>query len=175
MFPTFVACKYSTTIRSVFAGFERPRRRLRGPAEYVHSTLEADQCADPRKGRRSRVRCSFVLFKPGVGTGVGSASNVSTAQDRESTATLAGALRAHSDDLSVATSRVQGVSNERRSARLSNEYCAHYSLGAGGHGLPTRNYVGDKYVGGCEDGGVCGPPFAGNLAQAISEGLTYDF
>lgn len=60
-------------------------------------------------------------------------------------------------------------------SRLVNEYWGHYSLGAGGHGLPTRNYVGDKFVGGCQDGGVCGPPFAGNTAQAISAGLTYDF
>ncbi len=60
-------------------------------------------------------------------------------------------------------------------SRLSNDYWGHYSLGAGGHGLPTRNYVGDKYIGGCQDGGVCGPPFAGNTAQALSVGLTYDF
>jgi predicted porin len=60
-------------------------------------------------------------------------------------------------------------------SRLTNEYWGHYSLGAGGHGLPTRNYVGDKYIGGCQDGGVCGPPFAGNTAQALSVGLTYDF
>lgn len=60
-------------------------------------------------------------------------------------------------------------------SRLVNDYWAHYSLGAGGHGLPTRNYVGDKFIGGCQDGGVCGPPFTGNTAQAISVGLTYDF
>ncbi len=60
-------------------------------------------------------------------------------------------------------------------SRLSNEYWGHYSLGAGGHGLPVRNYVGDKYIGGCQDGGVCGPPFAGNTAQAISVGMIYDF
>ena len=60
-------------------------------------------------------------------------------------------------------------------SRLVNGYWAHYSLGAGGHGLPTRNYVGDKFIGGCQDGGVCGPPFAGNTAQAVSVGLTYDF
>jgi predicted porin len=60
-------------------------------------------------------------------------------------------------------------------SRLVNGYWAHYSLGAGGHGLPTRNYVGDKFIGGCQDGGVCGPPFAGNTAEAISLGLTYDF
>jgi predicted porin len=60
-------------------------------------------------------------------------------------------------------------------SRLSNEHWGHYALGAGGHGLPTRNYVGDKYIGGCQDGGVCGPPFAGNTAQALSVGLTYDF
>jgi hypothetical protein len=60
-------------------------------------------------------------------------------------------------------------------SRLANGYWAHYSLGAGGHGLPTRNYVGDKYIGGCQDGGVCGPPFSGNTAQALSAGLTYDF
>ncbi len=60
-------------------------------------------------------------------------------------------------------------------SRLTNEYWGHYSLGAGGHGLPTRNYVGDKYIGGCQDNGVCGPPFAGNTAQAISVGMTYDF
>ena len=60
-------------------------------------------------------------------------------------------------------------------SRLANGYWAHYSLGAGGHGLPTRNYVGDKFIGGCQDGGVCGPPFAGNTAEAISLGLTYDF
>ena len=60
-------------------------------------------------------------------------------------------------------------------SRLANEYWGHYSLGAGGHGLPVRNYVGDKYIGGCQDGGVCGPPFAGNTAQAVSVGLTYDF
>ena len=60
-------------------------------------------------------------------------------------------------------------------SRLVNGYWAHYSLGAGGHGLPTRNYVGDKFIGGCQEGGVCGPPFAGNTAQAISIGLTYDF
>jgi hypothetical protein len=58
---------------------------------------------------------------------------------------------------------------------LVNGYWAHYSLGAGGHGLPTRNYVGDKFVGGCQAGGNCGPPFAGNTAQAVSFGLTYDF
>ncbi len=60
-------------------------------------------------------------------------------------------------------------------SRLVNGHWGHYSLGAGGHGLPTRNYVGDKFVGGCQDGGVCGPPFSGNTAQAISAGLTYDF
>jgi predicted porin len=60
-------------------------------------------------------------------------------------------------------------------SRLVNGYWGHYSLGAGGHGLPTRNYVGDKFIGGCQDGGVCGPPFSGNTAQALSVGLTYDF
>jgi predicted porin len=60
-------------------------------------------------------------------------------------------------------------------ARLKNEYWAHYSLGAGGHGLATRNYVGDKFIGGCLDGGNCGPPFTGNTAEAFSLGLTYDF
>jgi predicted porin len=60
-------------------------------------------------------------------------------------------------------------------ARLKNDYWAHYSLGAGGHGLPTRNYVGDKFIGGCQDGGVCGPPFAGNTPEAFSLGLIYDF
>jgi predicted porin len=60
-------------------------------------------------------------------------------------------------------------------SRLANGYWAHYSLGAGGHGLPTRNYVGDKFIGGCQDGGVCGPPFSGNTAQAVSVGLTYDY
>jgi predicted porin len=60
-------------------------------------------------------------------------------------------------------------------SRLVNEHWGHYSLGAGGHGLPTRNYVGDKFIGGCQDGGVCGPPFTGNTAQAVSVGLTYDF
>ena len=60
-------------------------------------------------------------------------------------------------------------------SRLENGYWAHYSLGAGGHGLPTRNYVGDKFIGGCQDGGVCGPPFSGNTAQALSLGFTYDF
>ena len=60
-------------------------------------------------------------------------------------------------------------------SRLKNDYWAHYSLGAGGHGLPTRNYVGDKFIGGCLDGGVCGPPFTGNTAQALSLGLTYDY
>src|SRR5450759_2327431 len=60
-------------------------------------------------------------------------------------------------------------------SRLVNQYWAHYSLGAGGHGLPTRNYVGDKFIGGCQDGGVCGPPFSGNTAQGLSFGLTYDF
>ena len=60
-------------------------------------------------------------------------------------------------------------------ARLKNDYWAHYSLGAGGHGLPTRNYVGDKFIGGCLDGGNCGPPFTGNTAQAVSLGMTYDY
>ena len=60
-------------------------------------------------------------------------------------------------------------------SRLKNGYWAHYSLGAGGHGLPTRNYVGDKFIGGCQDGGNCGPPFSGNTAEAISFGLTYDY
>jgi len=60
-------------------------------------------------------------------------------------------------------------------ARLKNDYWAHYSLGAGGHGLPTRNYVGDKFIGGCLDGGNCGPPFTGNTAQAFSIGMTYDY
>jgi len=60
-------------------------------------------------------------------------------------------------------------------ARLKNGYWGHYSLGAGGHGLPTRNYVGDKFIGGCLDGGNCGPPFTGNTAEAFSLGLTYDF
>jgi predicted porin len=62
-------------------------------------------------------------------------------------------------------------------SRLVNQYWAHYSLGAGGHGLPTRNYVGDKFIGGCSPvaGTNCGPPFAGNTAQALSVGLTYDF
>src|SRR5256885_960196 len=58
---------------------------------------------------------------------------------------------------------------------LVNGYWAHFSLGAGGHGLPTRNYVGDKVIGGCQTGGNCGPPFAGNNAEAVSVGLTYDF
>jgi hypothetical protein len=31
-------------------------------------------------------------------------------------------------------------------SRLANGHWAHYSLGAGGHGLPTRNYVGAKMV-----------------------------
>jgi Outer membrane protein (porin) len=60
-------------------------------------------------------------------------------------------------------------------SRLVNEHWGHYSLGAGGHGLSTRNFVGDKFIGGCQDGGVCGPPFTGNTAQAVSVGLTYDF
>ena len=60
-------------------------------------------------------------------------------------------------------------------ARLKNGYWGHYSLGAGGHGLPTRNYVGDKFIGGCLDGGNCGPPFTGNTEEAFSLGLTYDF
>jgi predicted porin len=60
-------------------------------------------------------------------------------------------------------------------SRLKNDYWAHYSLGAGGHGLPTRNYTGDKFIGGCQDGGVCGPPFTGNTAEAVSLGMTYDF
>jgi predicted porin len=60
-------------------------------------------------------------------------------------------------------------------SRLVNEHWGHYSLGAGGHGLPTRNFVGDKFIGGCQEGGVCGPPFTGNTAQAVSLGLTYDF
>ena len=60
-------------------------------------------------------------------------------------------------------------------SRLKNDYWAHYSLGAGGHGLPTRNYVGDKFIGGCLDGGNCGPPFTGNTAQAFSVGMTYDY
>ena len=58
---------------------------------------------------------------------------------------------------------------------LVNGYWAHYSLGAGGHGLPTRNYVGDKFIGGCQAGGTCGPPFSGNNAEAVSVGVTYDF
>jgi predicted porin len=60
-------------------------------------------------------------------------------------------------------------------SRLKNDYWAHYSLGAGGHGLPTRNYVGDKFIGGCLDGGNCGPPFTGNTAEAFSLGMIYDF
>jgi predicted porin len=62
-------------------------------------------------------------------------------------------------------------------SRLINQHWAHYSLGAGGHGLPTRNYVGDKFVGGCQNlpSAKCGPPFAGNTAEAFSVGLTYDF
>ncbi len=60
-------------------------------------------------------------------------------------------------------------------SRLINQHWAHYSLGAGGHGLPTRNYVGDKFIGGCQTGGNCGPPFAGNTAEAFSLGVTYDF
>jgi predicted porin len=59
-------------------------------------------------------------------------------------------------------------------ARLVNEHWGHFSLGAGGHGLPTRNYVGDKFNGGCADGGNCGL-FTGNTAQAFSVGVTYDF
>ena len=59
-------------------------------------------------------------------------------------------------------------------ARLVNEQWGHFSLGAGGHGLPTRNYVGDKFNGGCADGGNCGL-FTGNTAQAFSLGMTYDF
>jgi predicted porin len=58
---------------------------------------------------------------------------------------------------------------------LVNGYWGHYSLGAGGHGLPTRNYVGDKVSGGCQIGGNCGPPFSGNNPQAVSFGMTYDF
>jgi predicted porin len=60
-------------------------------------------------------------------------------------------------------------------SHLANEHWGHYALGAGGHGLPTRNYVGDKYVGGCQANANCGPPFAGNTAQALSVGVTYDF
>jgi len=60
-------------------------------------------------------------------------------------------------------------------SRLKNEQWAHYSLGAGGHGLPTRNFVGDKFIGGCLDGGNCGPPFGGNTAQAFSVGMTYNY
>jgi predicted porin len=60
-------------------------------------------------------------------------------------------------------------------SHLKNEQWGHYSLGAGGHGLPTRNYVGDKFIGGCLDGGNCGPPFGGNTAQAFSLGMTYDY
>jgi predicted porin len=60
-------------------------------------------------------------------------------------------------------------------SHLKNEYWGHFSLGAGGHGLPTRNYVGDKFNGGCQDGQNCGPPFAGNTAQAFSLGMTYDY
>jgi predicted porin len=62
-------------------------------------------------------------------------------------------------------------------SRLINQHWAHYSLGAGGHGLPTRNYVGDKFVGGCQNipSANCGPPFAGNTAEAFSVGVTYDF
>ncbi|HEX4781711.1 MAG TPA: porin [Usitatibacter sp.] len=60
-------------------------------------------------------------------------------------------------------------------SRLKNEYWGHYSLGAGGHGLPTRNYVGDKFIGGCSNDGNCGPPFTGNTAQAFSIGMTYDY
>ena len=60
-------------------------------------------------------------------------------------------------------------------ARLNNQYWGHYSLGAGGHGLPTRNYSGDKFNGGCLDGGNCGPPKAGNEAQAVSIGMTYTY
>ena len=60
-------------------------------------------------------------------------------------------------------------------SRLKNDFWGHYSLGAGGHGLPTRNYVGDKFIGGCLDGGNCGAPFAGNTAQAVSLGMTYNY
>jgi len=60
-------------------------------------------------------------------------------------------------------------------SHLKNEQWGHYSLGAGGHGLPTRNFVGDKFIGGCQDGGNCGPPFGGNTAQAFSLGMTYDY
>jgi hypothetical protein len=60
-------------------------------------------------------------------------------------------------------------------SRLKNEYWAHYSLGAGGHGLPTRNYVGDKFIGGCADGGNCGPPFSGATPEAVSVGMTYNW
>jgi predicted porin len=60
-------------------------------------------------------------------------------------------------------------------SHLKNDHWAHYSLGAGGHGLPTRNYVGDKFNGGCQDGENCGPPFTGNTAQAVSVGMTYNY
>jgi predicted porin len=60
-------------------------------------------------------------------------------------------------------------------SRLKNDHWAHYSLGAGGHGLPTRNFVGDKFIGGCQDGENCGPPFGGNTAQAFSVGMTYNY
>jgi predicted porin len=62
-------------------------------------------------------------------------------------------------------------------SRLINQEWAHYSLGAGGHGLPTRNYVGDKFIGGCQNipAANCGPPFSGNTVQGFSLGVTYDF
>src|SRR5258708_17276194 len=51
-------------------------------------------------------------------------------------------------------------------SRLINQHWAHYSLGAGGHGLPTRNYVGDKFIGGGPRGGEVVPPIAaGNPAS----------
>lgn len=57
-------------------------------------------------------------------------------------------------------------------SRLVNGPTAHYALGAGGHGIVTRNYEGDKYNGGCA--GDCSL-VGGYTAQGVSIGMTYDF
>jgi predicted porin len=48
-------------------------------------------------------------------------------------------------------------------SEVKNDKWAHYAMGPGGHGVPTRNLDGD------------GNPFSGATVKGISVGVTYDF
>jgi len=90
-------------------------------------------------------------------------------------------LRSSNNEANLYNHRPQTPLRRQADHRLSDVFklgqwlLGAYSLGAGGHGLPTRNYVGDKFIGGCQTGGNCGPPFSGYNPEAVSFGVTYDF